>query len=43
MNEYLVRFVQMHESFRIPELQAAAELAGVPLEIVDYSDDVSSL
>ena len=41
MNEYLVRFVQLHDSFRIPELQAAADLANVSLEIVAYHHDVS--
>ncbi|KAF2154577.1 tRNA guanosine-2'-O-methyltransferase [Myriangium duriaei CBS 260.36] len=39
MNEYLVRFVQLHESFRVPELQALAQLASVTLEVVDYRQD----
>lgn len=41
MDQYLVRFAQVHEDFRLPELEALAELAGVPLEILAYSLDVS--
>ncbi|KAF2221175.1 tRNA guanosine-2'-O-methyltransferase TRM11 [Elsinoe ampelina] len=33
---YLVRFVQLHESFRLPELKALAEFHGIDLEVVDY-------
>ncbi|KAF2204616.1 tRNA guanosine-2'-O-methyltransferase [Delitschia confertaspora ATCC 74209] len=36
---YLVRFVQMHESFRKAELEALAELAGVEIEFVSYQKD----
>ncbi|KAF2463138.1 tRNA guanosine-2'-O-methyltransferase [Lindgomyces ingoldianus] len=39
MPEYLVRLVQMHESFRKAELQALAELAGVEMDIVKYEED----
>ncbi|KAL9609895.1 MAG: hypothetical protein Q9167_005366 [Letrouitia subvulpina] len=35
--EYLVRFVQVHETFRRPELEALADLAGINVEFVDYS------
>lgn len=38
--EFLVRFVQMHESFRKPELEALAILANVDMEIVEYSEYV---
>ena len=38
--EYLIRFAQVHETFRRPELEAIAELAGVDLEILEYTDDV---
>lgn len=38
--EYLIRFAQCHESFRVPELQAVATLVNVDLEIVSYSDFV---
>lgn len=41
--EYLVRFVQVHESFRKPELDALAGLAGVHLDTVTYSKDVREL
>jgi tRNA (guanine10-N2)-methyltransferase len=41
--EYLVRLSQTHTSFRKPELEALAELLNLPLEILDYRDDVSML
>lgn len=40
MPDYLVRLAQFHESFRKAELQALAEIAGVPLEIIKYDEDV---
>lgn len=39
MPEYLVRLVQVHESFRKAELEALAELAGIEMEIILYSED----
>ncbi|KAF2019101.1 RNA methylase family protein [Aaosphaeria arxii CBS 175.79] len=39
MPEYLVRLVQMHESFRKAELEALAELAGAEIEFVRYDED----
>lgn len=41
--EYLVRFVQVHESFRKPELEALAVLANVNLEFLSYSEYVCFL
>lgn len=41
--DYLVRFAQLHETFRQPELQACATLAGVDLEIITYSEFVRTL
>jgi tRNA G10 N-methylase Trm11 len=38
--EYLIRFAQVHESFRRPELQALATMAGVDFEIVSYNQYV---
>ncbi|KAL8923938.1 MAG: hypothetical protein Q9172_002902 [Xanthocarpia lactea] len=35
--EYLVRFVQMHESFRKAELEASADLYGINMEFLNYS------
>ncbi|KAL8933984.1 MAG: hypothetical protein Q9216_006124 [Gyalolechia sp. 2 TL-2023] len=35
--EYLVRFAQVHESFRKPELQALADLARIDVEFLEYS------
>lgn len=40
MPEYLVRLVQVHESFRKAELQALADVAGVGIEFVKYNQDV---
>lgn len=38
--EYLIRLVQVHETFRRPELESLARLHGIDLHIVEYSDDV---
>lgn len=38
--DYLVRFVQMHESFRKAEIQAMADLYGINLEFLHYSQYV---
>lgn len=43
MPDYLVRFVQIHESFRIPELRALATLQRVELEVLKYSEYVCLL
>lgn len=40
--EYLIRFVQMHETFRRPEVQALATLAGINVEFLIYSEYVRS-
>jgi len=40
MPEYLVRLAQVHESFRKAELEALAELTGIEMEIILYSEDV---
>lgn len=37
--EYLIRFVQAHESFRRPEIDALSTLAGVRCEVVSYAED----
>lgn len=42
MPEYLVRFVQLHESFRQAELQALADVADVAIEFVKYNEEVSA-
>lgn len=39
--EYLIRFSQSHESFRIPELEALADLVNIKVEVVLYRPDVS--
>ena len=38
--DYLIRFVQIHETFRQPETDALAGLAGLNIEWLAYSDDV---
>ena len=38
--EYLVRLVQLHETFRKPELESLALLHGIEMEILEYSDQV---
>ncbi|KAK4183116.1 S-adenosyl-L-methionine-dependent methyltransferase [Podospora australis] len=35
--DYLIRFSQSHETFRLPEIQALAVIEGVDLEVVSYS------
>jgi tRNA (guanine10-N2)-methyltransferase len=40
--DYLIRFAQTHESFRIPELEALAQLQGTLLDIIEYNDEVRS-
>ncbi|KAI4646208.1 uncharacterized protein J4E79_010717 [Alternaria viburni] len=39
MPQYLVRLAQAHESFRKVELQALADISGVPLHFVKYEED----
>ncbi|XHG01335.1 hypothetical protein AWENTII_004722 [Aspergillus wentii] len=36
--EYLIRFAQTHESFRVPEIEALATLAGIDIEILSYNE-----
>ncbi|PMD14586.1 tRNA guanosine-2'-O-methyltransferase [Hyaloscypha hepaticicola] len=35
--EYMIRFTQVHETFRLAEIKALAVLEGIDLEIVSYS------
>lgn len=37
---YLLRFTQLHETFRQPETEALADLLGFKIEWTYYSDDV---
>ena len=41
--KYIVRFAQVHESFRLPELRALADLHGMNLDILHYSEYVCSI
>ncbi|KAH9904068.1 S-adenosyl-L-methionine-dependent methyltransferase [Xylariomycetidae sp. FL2044] len=36
--EYLIRFSQWHETFRLPEIQAIAVAEGINLQVISYSD-----
>lgn len=38
--DYLIRLVQIHETFRKPEIQALAVLANINVEILVYSEYV---
>ncbi|CAG8980438.1 hypothetical protein HYALB_00012925 [Hymenoscyphus albidus] len=37
MMEYMIRFTQVHETFRVPEIKALAVLRGIDMEILSYS------
>lgn len=39
--EYLVRFSQWHETFRLAELKALAHVADIDMQVLAYSDEVS--
>lgn len=41
--EYLIRFAQAHETFRQPEIEALAALAGIEVEFVVYDHYVGVL
>lgn len=41
--EYLIRFVQIHETFRQPEVEALAELCNIKIRWIFYSDDVGKI
>lgn len=40
--DFLIKFAQAHETFRVPEIEALALVEGLDMEIVDYSQDVCS-
>lgn len=40
--EFLIRFVQIHESFRRPEIEALAALASIDVEFSVYNECVCS-
>ena len=39
--EFLVKFAQAHETFRLPEIKALALVEGLDMTVLDYSLDVS--
>ncbi|KAK6495316.1 hypothetical protein TWF481_003341 [Arthrobotrys musiformis] len=38
MREYLIHFAQVHETFRLPELESLAKLFNIKYEILQYSE-----
>lgn len=40
--DYLVRFSQSHETFRLPELESLAVIEGIEMKVISYSLEVSS-
>ena len=38
--DYLIRFVQMHETFRKPEIDALSEINNINIEWLSYSEEV---
>ena len=38
--QFLIRFVQIHETFRKPEIEALALLANVSVDFLHYSENV---
>lgn len=38
--EYLIRFSQSHETFRLPEIEALAIVEGIDLKVISYSLEV---
>lgn len=40
--DFIIKFAQAHETFRVAEIQALAITEGVNLEVVEYSDEVST-
>lgn len=38
--DFLIKFAQAHETFRVPEIEALALVEGLDMKIVDYSQDV---
>lgn len=39
--EYIIRFSQSHETFRLPEIQALAELGKIDMKVIYYHPEVS--
>ena len=40
--EYMIRFTQVHETFRLAEVKALAVLEDIDLEVLSYSPSVSA-
>lgn len=40
MMDFIIKFAQAHETFRIPEIEALAVVENVPLEIIQSDEAV---
>ena len=40
---YLIKFAQVHEDFRLAEIEAIATSLGIHLSVINYSPEVRSL
>ena len=40
--EYLIKFAQVHETFRRAEIEALAIVENISLTVVDYNNEVGS-
>jgi tRNA (guanine10-N2)-methyltransferase len=38
--DFLIKFAQAHESFRVAEIEALALVEGLDMKIIEYSEDV---
>lgn len=41
--DFLIKFAQVHETFRLPEIEALAIVQGVDMKVLQYSLDVRFL
>lgn len=40
MMDFVIKFASEHESFRLPEIEALADLEGVDLKVKEYNSEV---
>lgn len=41
MMDFIIKFAQAHETFRIPEIEALAVIENIPLKVIRYDEAVS--
>lgn len=39
--DFIIKFAQIHETFRLPEIEAIAATEKINLQVIDYKDEVS--